>query len=212
MAGARTTELDAVNTMLSAVGEPPISSLDEQKNVDAALSQNILTEISREVQTQGWHFNTQREVAFTPDSTTNNINLADNIVRLDIDHWVSSSGGSVSPLDDRDVTQRGDRLFNRKDNTYEFTSIVKATVVYILDWTELPEPVRRYITVKAARVFQDRMVGSQAHHAFSREDEVRALALLKEFEGDTADYSVFDNYDVFNIVNRPNTARRGTLN
>jgi len=57
--------------------------------------------------------------------------------------------------------------------------------------------------VRAARIFQDRMVGSQAHHAFSQEDEVRARALLREFEMDTGDYSIFDNYDTFNIVARP---------
>ena len=51
------------------------------------------------------------------------------------------------------------------------------------------------------------MVGSQAHHAFSREDESRARALLKEFEGETADHSIFDNYDVYRIVNRPDVTR-----
>ena len=42
MAGTRTSELEAVNTILSAVGEPPINSLDEQKNADAAIARNIL--------------------------------------------------------------------------------------------------------------------------------------------------------------------------
>lgn len=205
MAGTRTTELEAVNTMLSAVGEPPIASLDEQKNVDAAMAKNILGEVDREIQTQGWHFNTQWGVTLTPDSTTNFINLGDNVVRVDIDDRASS------PADSRDIAQRGDRLFNRTDNTYEFSSTVKATVTYLLSWTELPEPALRYITVKAARVFQDRMVGSQAHHAFSREDEVRALSLLKEFEGDTADHSVFDNFDVFRIVNRPDALGHGSI-
>lgn len=202
MALARTTELEAVNTMLSAVGEPPINFLDGQKNADAAIARNILSEISRDVQMQGWHFNTQRNVTLTPGPDTF-IALSDNVVRVDIDYW--TSGG---PSDSRDITQRGDRLFNRTDNTYAFTKDVKATVVYMLQWTELPEPARRYINVKAARIFQDRMVGSQAHHAFSREDEIRARAALKEFETDTADQSIFDNYDVFNIIDRPNTTVR----
>ena len=207
MAGTRTSELEAVNTMLSAVGEPPVNSLADQKNADAAIANNILTEISREVQTHGWHFNTQDKVTLTPDSTTKYINLTDNMVRVDIDYWTSSEGiSSVNPADNRDVTQRGDRLFNRTDNTYEFTSSVKATVIYIFDWTELPEPARRYIAVRAARIFQDRMVGSTNHHTFTQQDEIRALALLKEFEGDTADHSIFNNHDVFRIV-----ARRGGI-
>ena len=106
-----------------------------------------------------------------------------------------------------DVTQRGSRLFNRTDNTYEFTKAVTATVVYLLEWEELPEPALRFITVKAARVFQDRMVGSQSHHQFSQQDEIRARAMLREFEMDTADTSIFDNFDTFKTVARRSTFR-----
>ena len=201
MAIARTTELQAVNTMLSAVGEPPINFLDGQKNADAAIARNILTEISSEVQTAGWHFNTQLNMELTPDSS-GFIYVADNVVRVEIEY--RTRGPNPTGLhDDRDVVQRGDRLFNRNDSSYVFTKPVKATVIYLLEWTELPEPARRYIVVRAARIFQDRMVGSQAHHAFSQEDEVRARSLLREFEMDTADYSIFGNYDTYNIVARP---------
>lgn len=203
MAGTRTTELQAVNTMLSAVGEPPINNLDGNKNADAAIARNILTEISREIQAMGWHFNSQNKVTFSPDSSTKEIALAENIVRIDMDDTGSSS-------DQRDITQRGPKLFDRTNNTYEFTKDVTAKVVFVLDWDELPEPVRRYITVKSARVFQDRMVGSEKHHSFSQEDEIRAFALLKEFEGETSDTSIFDNYDVYRIVARHDTTGRIT--
>jgi hypothetical protein len=42
---------------------------------------------------------------------------------------------------------------------------------------------------------------------FSREDETRALALLKEFEGETGDRTIFDNHDVYRIIGRLNTSR-----
>lgn len=196
MAIARTTELQAVNTMLSAVGEPPINFLDGQKNADAAIARNILTEISSEVQTHGWHFNTQFDVSLAP-SGNGDILLSDNVVRVDVEY----RSGSLS--DSRDITQRGGKLFNCTDNTYTFTKAVKAMVVYLLDWEDLPEPARRFIAVRASRIFQDRMVGSQAHHAFSQEDEVRARALLREFEMDTGDHSIFDHFDVYNTVARP---------
>ena len=202
MALNRTTELEAVNTMLSAVGEPPINTLDGQQNTDAAIARNILTEVSREVQAHGWHFNLQKDVKLVPDTTTKNITIAENIVRVDV---------STTTYDSRDITQRGSRLFDRTNNTYEFTSDVEVCVVFLFDWTDLPEPARRYITVRAARIFQDRMVGSQAHHAFSQADEVRALALLKEFEADTADHSIFNNYDVARIVSRPDATRGGVI-
>ena len=134
MAGTRTTELEAVNTMLSAVGEPPIVSLDAQTNLDAAIAQNILGEVSREVQAAGWHFNTQTMVKLTPHSTTKEINLSDSVVRVDIDHWASSTKMSSSgTVDKRDIAQRGSRLFDRTNNTYEFESQVEATMVYVLD-------------------------------------------------------------------------------
>jgi len=202
MALNRATELEAVNTMLSAVGEPPINSLDAQKNADAAIARNILKEVNREIQTHGWHFNTQRDVSFSPDSTTKEILVGDNVVRIDID--MTSIGTSY---DERDVTQRGDKLFDRRSNTYEFTSDVKATVTYLFDWDELPEPFKNYVTVRSGRIFQDRMVGSQAHHGFSQQDEARALALLKEFQSDTADHSIFDHYDIYRIVARPDAIR-----
>ena len=103
------------------------------------------------------------------------------------------------------VRKRSERL------DYAFTEEVVATVIYLFEWIEMPEPMLRYITVRASRIFQDRMVGSQAHHAFSQEDEVRARAMLKEFEMDTADHSIFGNYDVFNIIDRPSAARRRSL-
>tara|TARA_R100000234_G_scaffold81740_1_gene51503 strand:+ start:8915 stop:9553 length:639 start_codon:yes stop_codon:yes gene_type:complete len=209
MAGARTTELDAVNTILSAVGEPPITSLSDPKNADAAIAQNVLTEITREIQTMGWHFNTQYNVAFQPDASKQ-IVLAENIVRIDlVDHGIVTQdvNRNTTVTDTRDITQRGDKLFDRTNNTYDFETEVVATVIYLLDFTELPEPARRYATIKAARVFQDRMVGSQKHHMFSREDETRALALLKEFEGETGDRTIFDNHDVHRIIGRLNTSR-----
>ena len=209
MAGARTTELDAVNTILSAVGEPPITSLSDPKNADAAIAQNVLTEITREIQTMGWHFNTQYNVSFQPDSSKQ-IVLAENIVRIDlVDHGIVTQdvNRNTTVTDTRDITQRGDKLFDRTNNTYDFETEVVATVIYLLDFTELPEPARRYANIKAARVFQDRMVGSQKHHMFSREDETRALALLKEFEGETGDRTIFDNHDVHRIIGRLNTSR-----
>lgn len=206
-----TTELNAVNTMLSAIGEPPVTTLDGQTNADAAIAQNILLEINREVQTMGWHFNTQHDVEFEPD-TDKQIVLPTNVVRIDIDPRARNTDSDTvqSTVDNRDITQRGTRLFNRSKNTFEFEKKVKVTVIFLLLFTELPEAVRRYITIKAARVFQDRMVGSQKHHAFSRADEIRALALMKEFEMDTSDHTIFENYDIFRIVARGD-AQRGLL-
>lgn len=200
MAASRTLEIDAVNTILSTVGEPPVSTLDDALQSDASIAQNTLTEVSREVQTQGWHFNTVREVVLTPDGAdSDRIKVADNVVRVDLERQHAGS---------YDIVQRGSYLYDRKGQTDAFSGNLKATVMYVLDWDELPEPARRYITIRAARIFQDRFVGSGEHHGFNTMDEFRALAILKEFESNTSDHSIFDNYDVYRVVDRNSVINR----
>ena len=200
MAASRTLEIDAVNTILSTVGEPPVSSLDDPLQADSSIARNTLDEVSREVQTQGWHFNTVREVVLTPDGAdSDRIKVGDNVVRVDLE---TQHTGSY------DIVQRGSYLYDRKGQTSAFSGTLKATVIYVLEWDELPEPARRYITVRASRLFQDRFVGSGDHHSFNTMDEFRALALLKEFESSTGGHSIFDNYDVYRAVDRTSVINR----
>ena len=51
-----TSELEAVNTILSATGEAPVNSLTGSLPIDATQALSLLKEISREVQSAGWHF------------------------------------------------------------------------------------------------------------------------------------------------------------
>ena len=50
---AATTKLEAVNTMLSVIGEAPVSSLDTNATGDVAIAKNILDEVLKEVPTRG---------------------------------------------------------------------------------------------------------------------------------------------------------------
>ena len=71
----RTSELEAVNTILSTVGEAPLSSLTGSLPVDGTMARNVLNEINREVQSQGWHFNTHYKATLSKDAS-NKIPLA----------------------------------------------------------------------------------------------------------------------------------------
>ena len=59
----------------------------------------------------------------------------------------------------------------------------------------LPEHARRYITLKASRVFQGRMVGSRELEALIARDEYTARARLEESDGLNSDRTIFDNFD-----------------
>ena len=56
-----TTELQAVNTMLSTIGEAPVNSITGTTTVDVSVAKNILDETSMSIQSQGWNFNTNYE-------------------------------------------------------------------------------------------------------------------------------------------------------
>ena len=59
------------------------------------------------------------------------------------------------------TVQRGDRLYDRKNNTYVFTEDLKGDMTIILDWDDLPEHARLYIMTKAGRELQENMIGSK---------------------------------------------------
>ena len=136
MALAKTTRLQAVNTMLSTIGEAPVNTLTGTLGVDVATAERVLDETSLEVQSMGWHFNTVPEVELTPDSSTKPfITVAPNVVRIDLESSAT-----------HDLVLRGDTLFDRKNNTNQFDkSIKKVTVVTALDFTDLPQLARHYI-------------------------------------------------------------------
>ena len=196
MALSGTTQLEAVNTLLHTIGEAPVNSLTGTLPIDATLANNTITEISREVQAAGWHFNSfyKYELSLDGDSKTP---LADNIMRVDLDV-------NQYPLSTYDVIKRGSFLFNKQGNTFVFDKSLEAKVIIFLPFIELPENARRYITIRGARIFQDRTLGANVLHRFGQIDEANALAVLKQEETDTSDTNIFNSYDTFNIISRGN--------
>ena len=57
---ALTTELESVNQMLGHIGEAPINSISNEAAlpISASTALVVLREVSKEVQTEEWHFNT----------------------------------------------------------------------------------------------------------------------------------------------------------
>ena len=190
----RTTELEAVNTILSTIGESPINSLTGTLPVDATTAQNVLDEISREVQSAGWHYNSHYKVDLSRDGD-NKIPIGTDVLRVELNTKYDRSS--------YDVVQRDDYLYNLAKNLETFDQdFTDNSIVYLLDFSKLPEPARRYITIRSARVFHDRTLGASTLHKFSSEDEARSLAVMKQDEANTADHSIFDTHLQSYIVNR----------
>lgn len=194
MALTLTTELDAINIMLGTIGESPINSLDAATGVvDAVTARSILAEVAVQVQEEGWHFNTEYEFVLTPDAGTNEIYVSPNTIEVDVSPYTT----------DVDVAIRGNRLYDRKNKTYKFSQDIKADLTILLEFNELPQAARHYITIRAARVFQQRMVGSQILGAYTDQDEARALRAMRRYESKSGDYNILTgNYSVMRVIDR----------
>ena len=195
MAVAATTELESINIMLAAIGEAPVNSLTGTLPVDVKLAQSTLTEVNKEVQSEGWSFNTEIDVTLTRDGS-NNIALSADVLRID---------PNIHQHTNIDAIQRGLKLYDRLNNKYDFDEDLICTVVYFRTFDEIPEPARRYITIKAARIFVDRLVSDDGLRTYTQQDEIRARAILMETDLSNADHNllrgdpsltnVFDTYN-----------------
>lgn len=183
----RTSQLEAVNSMLTAIGEAPVNSISPSSlTQDAAIALNVLEEINREVQAIGWYFNREFKVVLTRDSN-NQIPVTDNMMEVDADTI-------EHPY--IEVTMRGKFLYDiakETGNRLEFDTDLTSTIVYLLEFTDLPQPARQYITTRAARVLADRVVGSADLSRMLREDENLAMERLNESEARMADSNYLDD-------------------
>ena len=180
MTVAATTELECINIMLAAIGEAPVNSLTGTVPVDVRLAQSTLTEVNKQVQAEGWSFNTEIDVTLTRNAS-NNIVLGTDVLRVDAQ---THDHPSIDPI------QRGLKLYDRKKNTFVFDEDLKCTVVYFRSFDELPEQARSYMTIKAARIFVDRLVSDQSLRTYTQEDEIRARSVLMETDLSNADHNI----------------------
>jgi hypothetical protein len=193
MALALSTELEAVNSMLAVIGQAPVNSLPSTSSsaspADAVIAENVLTEVNRSVQLEGWWFNTEENLEIAPD-VSNNIIVPGNALRID----------TSQEFNNHDFVFRGGKMYDRKNNTFTIKDVIKYHIVLGLEFTDLPEAVRRYIIIRACRVFQDRVYGSDTIHAYTQEDELRARAECERAHNNNGDFNMNDdNYSAESV-------------
>jgi hypothetical protein len=190
---ALTTKLEAVNTMLGVIGESPVNTISGSSlPVSVVTALNVLDEVSREVQSEGWHFNTEFEYPLVRNSS-NQFSLPTNTLKID------------TPIDkytDIDVVQRGTSLYDRKNHTDVFNEDLEVTITFELAFEDLPQQFRTYINIKAARKFANRFLGSPEIESFTLRDEINAKATAVDSDSENADRTIFDNYDVLRVIDR----------
>lgn len=188
------TKLDAVNICLSSMGEPVVNSLDGAA-VDAQMASDLVDETSRSVQSMGWHWNYERHT-LSPD-VNGEIVLPQNTLRVD----------TIQDNRTTDVVQRGLKLFDVNNATYQFTDPLKVEMFVQLPFEDLPTSAKQFITVRASRTLQQRLLGSDTLDKYTKEAEMRAWVLLMQEEADTIDANMLDAWQTQRIIQRGYFAR-----
>lgn len=160
------TEVAAVNLILRNAGETPVNSLSGEVPLEASQARETLVEVSEEVQLKGWYFNT--EVVFLSPDNNGHIIVPKNT--LSVKTWGASRGTPV--------VARGTKLYNMTPLATGpiFEAGLQLELVLGLPFEELPASARRYVSMKAARVFQVRESGDELNAREDTEDEQRAMA------------------------------------
>ena len=178
-----TTTLNAINQMLSGIGQAPVVSLDVA-NPELALALGILDSVNREVQGEGWHFNTEINYPFTADTN------GDIFVPLDV---LSLSDNKTANSQKYQTVLRNGKLYDKLAHTYEFVpgETINCDVVWLFDFEDLPQPFKDYIAQRATRVFAGRALGSEEMVSFNAQDEAVLRSNCLAYDTSTSEVNIF---------------------
>jgi hypothetical protein len=170
------TELEAVNTLLSIIGEAPVDQLSDlyvNEITDSTLARRTLHEVSRDVQSEGWSWNTDYNVPLSKDNL-NQYPLPSNTL---------SAIFSPNHYPDMQYVARGGKVYDRRQRTFAFgasmvSSLIVDQLVSQLDWDEVPHQAQQYVVIRAGRIFSDRYLNSNAIYVYTAQDEEYARTML----------------------------------
>lgn len=170
------TELEAVNTLLSIIGESPIDKFSDptvNEITDSTLARRTLAEVSRDVQAEGWSWNTDVAVPVTKDNQDQYLLQANTLAAV----------FSPNRYPDGRYVQRGNKVYDKISRTFacgvgKSDPLIIDSVIYQLTWDELPHLAQQYIVIRAGRIFSDRYLNSSAIYVYTAQDEEYARAML----------------------------------
>jgi hypothetical protein len=230
-----TTEVEAINVMLGAIGEAPLPSAADlvalsaaDSNVESAVG--ILRETVREVLTAGWRFNLLTGYELIPFATYAWVDTAGatttlNIFKVptDVLAWKATP---CQQMRDLDLVERVslkyteatfkvpvifDRVRNRDGAALATYPHLYIDALFASDFLNMPESARRYATVVASRRLAQRLPVSSQQAEFSRADEMAALRVLKREHGLLTPLNLFSTFDAFDIGGRRRSPSGGFM-
>ena len=174
------TELSAVNSILGAIGQSPVTTLNYE-NPEVGFIYDILTEVNKDVQNEGWIFNIERHVVKSPEATTGYITIPANVISYDV-----HDGQTYRT---QDLVRRNGRLYDLVKHTDVFTADISLDITYLWEFEDLPMPFKRYITYRAASRAATQLVSNPNLVQLLQQQEGQARAVCMEYECNQGDHS-----------------------
>ena len=191
------TELSAVNSILGAIGQSPITVLKDPvtgvvtyANPEISFIYNLLRDANVDVQSEGWHFNTEKHVEYTPDSSTDKIEIGSDVIKLDVaDGWSKREYDVVARVHSSDNKKY---LYDKFDHTDLWTDIesIHLDVTKLYAFENVPQVFQRYIIYRAARMAATQLVANPQLVQLLQAQENLARATMLEYECNQGNHSM----------------------
>ena len=195
------TELSAVNSILGSIGQSPLTTLNFN-NPETAFVYNLLVEANKDIQNEGWHFNTEENVKVTPDTTTKYIVIPSNYLRYDLhDKRIDKT---------KDLVRRNGRLYDLVEHTDQFTEDQYLDIVTLYPFSDVPPVFQRYIISRASVRAAVQQVANKELAALLQIQEQTARANVMDYECSQGDHNYmgwpektsYAPFQPFQILNR----------
>jgi len=180
------SKLDMINQCLLVIGEVPLidgTLVDSlQIGTDGDTARRVVETVMVEVQSKGWYFNTDYNFKLVPDSE-GFITMPPNTLRIDF--------GNTSDRH-RYVLKNGS-IYDYKYYTFVIDNQLEADITWLVDYDTLPTEAYEYIAMRAARKFQQKVIGSTETDSFAIRDEGDALVSLQRRQLQSQDYKILND-------------------
>jgi hypothetical protein len=187
------TELQAINIMLAAIGEAAVSSLETATTVEVTQAKKLLSNTNRSLQQKGWHFNTEWDVTLSVNGE-GNIPVGNSVLSVLVPGTLTTLRGINGTM----------HLYDLDNNTFTFTANkTNAVTITLLEFVDTPQTFRQYAALRAARIFQEEIIGQVSAETINRQEEAEAYADLLDDEADRSGLNAgYADIDLYNITKK----------
>ena len=151
-------------------------------NPEISFIYNLLRDANVDTQAEGWHFNTEKHVTYSPDANKH-IVIGNDILSMDLhDNYTKRTSNLV---------RRNGRLYDKINHTDEFDGDISLDIVKLYSFEDLPIVFRRFITYRASAAAATQLVANPNLVKLLSNQAGLARAALQEYECNQGDHNMF---------------------